>query len=295
MGIREINFLGKRWFQTERLILRKFQEGDEHKVNEMTDPGSYELFKSFSKRTIDLIFKEEIPVGWIHLHLPDNSLGSGFVYIYVAPDHRRQGIGAYAYSQAESQLKEIGCNWWSSYPESEAADQFAIAVGFDYTNTNSCLVHNGSVVNVCMDGIRMCRMEDYPAASDIWSREYAAMHIRLGLPYKRKELSAAERKADHDDFCQNISNYFVLESDHKIVGVGSLFDDNSGIGSLAVDSDHSGRGYGTRLAVFLTNECIRRGCPRPCLYCEAGNDNAMHLYKKIGYVEQSRESIAVKN
>ncbi|MBD5459510.1 MAG: GNAT family N-acetyltransferase, partial [Lachnospiraceae bacterium] len=78
-------------------------------------------------------------------------------------------------------------------------------------------------------------------------------------------------------------------------GIGSLFDDHSGIGSIAVDSAYSGRGYGTRLAIFLTNECMRRGCPRPCIYCENGNDNAMHIYKKIGYVEQNRETVAIKN
>lgn len=277
------------------IILGKFQEGDEYKVKEVTDPGNYELFKGFSKRTVNLIFKDDVLVGWIHLYLPDSSLRSGFVYIYVVPRYRRQGIGSCAYGQAETQLQKIGCNWWSSYQESKAADQFAMSVGFDYTNTNSYLVHNGNIVPASTDGIRMCRMEDYPAAPDIWSREYAAMHTRIGLPYKRKELSAAERKAEYDDFCKNISNSFVLEVEDKIVGIGSLFSDNTGIGSLAVDSAYSGRGYGMRLAVFLTNECIRRGCPKPCLYCEAGNDNVMHLYKKIGYVEQSRETVAIKN
>ena len=74
-----------------------------------------------------------------------------------------------------------------------------------------------------------------------------------------------------------------------------LFDDDSGIGGLAVDEVYAGKGYGTRLAAFLTNECIRRGCSNPCLYCETGNDNAMHIYKKIGYVEKNRECVAVKN
>ena len=77
--------------------------------------------------------------------------------------------------------------------------------------------------------------------------------------------------------------------------MGSLFGDHSGIGSIAVDQAYTGRGYGTRLAAFLTNECIKRGNPKPLLYCEAGNENAMHVYQKIGYAEQGRESVAVKN
>lgn len=279
----------------EKITLKKYDETDKNKVKAITEHNYYAIFQSFTENTINLIFNNGILVGWIHLDLPENSLHSGFVFIYIAPEHRGNGIGTHAYKQAESQLKTIGCNWWSSYPESEAADRFAISVGFDYTNTNSYLVHDGRNVSVCTDGVRICRIEDYPAAPDIWSKEYAAMHIRIGLPYKKKELSAEERKKEFDDFCKKLNNYFVIEIDNKIIGIGSLFDDNSGIGSLAVDSAYSGNGYGTRLAAFLTNECIKRGCPNPCIYCETGNDNAMHIYKKIGYVEQSRESVAIKN
>lgn len=279
----------------EKIILKQYDESSKDRVQAITKHNFYEIFQSFTENTINLIFKNDILVGWIHLSLPESSLYPGFVFIYIAPEHRRKGIGTYAYKKAESRLKSIGCNWWSSYPGSEVADCFAISVGFDYTNTNSYLVHDGRNVSVCTDGVRICRIEDYPAAPDIWSKEYAAMHIRIGLPYKKKELSAEERKKEFDDFCKKLNNYFVIEIENKIIGIGSLFDDNSGIGSLAVDSAYSGNGYGTRLAAFLTNECIKRGCPNPCIYCETGNDNAMHIYKKIGYVEQSRESVAIKN
>ena len=67
------------------------------------------------------------------------------------------------------------------------------------------------------------------------------------------------------------------------------------IGSVAIDRSYAGQGYGTRLTAFLTNECIRRGNNSPCLYCESGNEDAIHVYKKLGYVEISRESVAIKN
>lgn len=279
----------------EKIIIKKYDESSKDTVKTITEHNYYKLFQNFTDNTINLIFKNDILAGWIHLNLPDIPLYSGFVFVYVAPEHRRKGVGTYAYRQAESRLKSIGCNWWSSYPESEAADRFAISVGFDYTNTNSCLVHNGRMVSICTDGVRICQVEDYPTAPDIWSNEYAAMHIRIGLPYKKKILSADEREQEFNNFCKNINNHFVIEIENRIIGIGSLFDDNSGIGSLAVDSAHSGNGYGTKLAAFLTNECIKRGCPNPCIYCETGNDNAIHIYKKIGYVEQSRESVAIKN
>ncbi len=277
------------------IVLKKYEEIYENEVKAITVDSCYLVYQDFAKNTISLVFKDGILVGWMHLDLPESPLYSGFVFIYIAPEYRRKGIGTYAYRQAETQLKAIGCNWWSSYPESEAADRFSISVGFDYTNTNSYLVHDGRKVSVCTDGIRPCRVEDYPTAPDIWSKEYADMHIRIGLPYERKELSAAERKEEYDNFCKNLNNYFVIEVDNKIVGIGSLFHDNSGIGSLAVDNAYSGKGYGTRLATFLTHECMSRGCSNPCIYCEAGNDNAMYVYKKIGYVEQSRDGVAIKN
>ena len=279
----------------EKIILEKYGNSDENIIKEITEPDYFKVFAEFAADTVSIISASGSPVGWLHLSLPKTSLHSGFVFIYITPEHRRKGIGTFAYRHAEKLLKEIGCNWWSSYPESEIADKFALSVGFDYTNTNSYLLHSGSKVDFCTDGIRVCGIGDYPTAPDIWSKEYAEMHVRIGIPYKRRELSENERKEEYERFCREINNHFVIEIDGKIVGTGTLFSDNSGIGSLAVDRAYSGKGYGTRLAAFLTNECISRGCKNPCIYCETGNDNAMHVYKKIGYVEKSRESIAIKN
>lgn len=147
----------------KNIAFRKYSVSDESAVNEMTERLYYEVFQKFSKDTVQMIFKEETAVGWIHLSLPESSLYSGFVFLYIDPKHRRKGIGTYAYRQAENRLKAIGCNVWSSYPESKAADTFAMSVGFDYTNTNSCLVHDGNPVAAPTEGIRVCRPEDYPA------------------------------------------------------------------------------------------------------------------------------------
>ncbi|MPM69909.1 hypothetical protein SDC9_116857 [bioreactor metagenome] len=119
------------------------------------------------------------------------------------------------------------------------------------------------------------------------------MHIRIGLPYVIKERTEEERAAERKDYKDNQKSYYVLEDNGIIIGIGGLFDDNSGMGMLAVDRTYVGKGYGTKLAAYITNECIRRGCKNPCTYCESNNANAMHIYKKIGYVEKSRESVAL--
>lgn len=279
----------------DTIIFKEYKSTEKNIVKAITETTYHNTFDGFKEETIQLIYKQDTLVGWIHLHIPEVFIHSGFVFVYVKPEYRRQGIGTYAYRQAEIKLKEFGGNWWSSYPELEAADRFAMHVGFDYTNTNSYLVYDGRSLTVDETGIRLAKSEDYPTAPDIWGKEYAAMHKRLGLPFEQKEMTEEERKEDFKIFLQMLNLYFVMEVDGIIVGMGTLFDDDSGIGGLAVDEAYAGKGYGTRIAAFLTNECIRRGCPNPCLYCETGNDNAMHIYKKIGYVEKSRESVAVKN
>ena len=173
-------------------------------------------------------------------------------------------------------------------------DKFVKSVGFNFVNTNTYMEHDDKFCVSSENGIRSCVPEDYPTALDIWSREYAEMHKRIGLLFEKKEMTEEECKEEYNDFLKNIENSFVMEIDGKIIGYGAIFEDNSGIGAVAIDREYAGRGYGTRLSAFLTNEIIRRGCKTPWLYCESGNDDAMHIYKKIGYYEVSSETVAIK-
>lgn len=275
--------------------LRPYEETDESTIFANSEALYYDKFNEFSKNTIRITIVNGNIVGWLHLTIPQSSLYSGFLFIYVFPEYRRKGIGTRIYREAEALLNPVECNWWSSYPESEAADRFVMSVGFDYTNTNSYMVHNGKEIPASTEGIRPGRLDDYPQAPDIWSHEYANMHIRIGMPYEKHQLNEEERKAEYNQFVMDLKNSFVMEEGGKIIGYGTLFDNNSGIDSVAVDRAFSGHGYGTRLAAFLTNECISRGNSSPCLYCESGNSDAMHIYQKLGYVEVSRETVTIKN
>jgi predicted GNAT family acetyltransferase len=277
------------------LKLRDYSENDNAFIEKTTEPLYLDKFKEFEGEEIKIILLGNTAVGWAHVHMPGSSLYSGFIFIYIIPEYRRKGIGTWVYRQAEAQWISIGCNWWTSYPASEGADRFSLAVGFDYTNTNLYMEHSGVPYVASTDGIRQCRPDDFSAVSEIWTREYADMHRRIGLPYETHEFTEEDEKEAREDFLSNLKNKYVIEADGKIVGQGGIFRDNSGIGSLAVDRAYAGHGYGTRLAAFLTNEIIRRGNDKPCLYCELGNDDALHVYRKIGYREVSRETVALKN
>ena len=233
-------------------------------------------------------------VGWSYLSMPEDLLGSCFVYIYVSPSFRRRGAGRALYRHAWQKIERRQAECWSSYPPSEIADQFALSMGFDYVNTNSYMEYSGTCSDTHDGAIRPYADSDYPAAPDIWTDEYARMHTDLGLPYTPPDRTDAWRAAERAEYVQNAHLTFVMEDNGQIVGIGSLFDDNSGIGALAIDSRHGNKGYGTRLARYLTDECLRRGCKTPHLYCETNNKSAFHLYQKIGYREISQETVAIK-
>ncbi len=264
-------------------------------LKEMSDSKYQAVLHEYRPESIEMILMDDQCVGWVYYKVPDIPIYSGFIFLYIAPDFRRQGIGTEVYRKVSALFLDAGCNWWSSYPENVITDTFAMHVGFTYTNTNSCLIYEGKSIHLDTCGlIRKCKLKDYPAALDLWSCEYAYMHRCLGIPYEQKKMSEKEKEEERQSFVENIETYYVVEENDSIVGVGTVFPDYSGIGALAVKRSRTGKGYGTMLAQYLTNLCIQHGVNHPIIYCESSNTNAMHIYEKIGYVEKSRESVAVK-
>lgn len=279
----------------QALSIRQYQESDEATIMQITAPDYRAILREYAKDTLFVAVQNGVIAGWMHLSIPESTLYDCFVFVYVEASRRRSGIGRALYREAEARMLASGCGWWSSYPPSSAADGFAMSVGFDYTNTNARLVYSSGLIHASAEGIRSYRDSDWPTAPDIWGREYAAMHLRLGLPWdKMAKPTPKEREESRRRYLEEKHLYYVLEASGVVAGIGGLFREEDGIGMLAVDSAFANRGYGRRLISFLTDEAIRRGHPRPYLYCEAGNDNAMHLYHSVGYREESRETVAVK-
>ncbi len=265
-----------------------------------TEPDHLAKFDEYAGEPEKLFALEAdgVPVGWMYLHIPDESKYSAFVYIYVIPEHRRRGIGRETYREAARRIRLSGCDWWSSYPPSETADAFCQSVGFTYTNTNHLLVWHGSASQLACsaDGIRPIEARDIPEGPAIWSREYARMHRALGIPYDEVRQTPAQIEADRREIAEHPerwSNVYLMEIDGHLAAYGALFSDGDGVGGVAVDLARRGRGLGTRMTAFLTRECIRRGHAHPILYCEAGNVDALHVYEKLGYRIESSETVAV--
>ena len=281
--------------------INNIQPGDLTALSALTEPGQRGKLDEYATEPEKLfsLEKDGAAVGWMHLHIPDEAKYSAFVYIYIVPAYRRQGIGREVYREAEKRIRLSGCDWWSSYPPSEVSDAFCRNVGFTYTNTNHYMVWRGDdrMLDLPAHGIRPIEERDIPEGSGIWSREYARMHRELGIPYDETVPTAEQIEHDRREIREHPErweNVFLLDENGIPAAYGAVFSDGNGIGAVAVDYAHRNRGYGTRMTAFLTRECIRRGHAHPFLYCEAGNDAALHVYEKLGYRIESSETVAVK-
>lgn len=270
-------------------------------LEELTEPGQQAKLHEYISEPEKLFTLERgsVTVGWMHLHIPDEEKYSAFVYIYVAPAFRRQGIGREAYREAEKRIRASGCDWWSSYPPSESSDAFCHNVGFTYTNTNHFMVWHGNeqMLDYPSTGIRSIEAHDIPEGPMIWNREYARMHRELGIPYDEITPTEEQIRMDRNEISEHPerwNNVFLLDVDGIPAAYGAIFQDGSSVGAVAVDYKHRNRGYGTRMTAYLTRKCIRSGFENPCLYCEAGNESALHVYIKLGYRVESSETVAVK-
>ncbi len=109
--------------------------------------------------------------------------------------------------------------------------------------------------------------------------------LELDAVSGRRELSQALVGLN-----QNKSSYILVEQDGALVGEG--FTLRSGheyqtIG-LALVARARGRGIGTRLMQVLEDESRRLGARRLYLTVWSANVSAVHVYRKVGYVESGR-------
>jgi ribosomal protein S18 acetylase RimI-like enzyme len=159
--------------------------------------------------------------------------------------------------------------------------KFTDKLDFHFTTSSVVMEYTGAMISEpeITRNIRKCRGEDYARCSHIWNIGMHEMRVRAGYPDSKLYEPTEE---DRQDFMDNLDNNFALEYDGKIIGYGAITEDN-GIGALAVDTHFSGRGYGTALAIFMTNEILRRGYGIVYSECEGKNFSSRRVHEKIGY------------
>jgi len=209
--------------------------------------------------------------------------GDSRVFVFVLPDYRRRGIGSALYDKAEKEARAADCrSVWSTYYDVENAAGFVGKVGVTQIKGNDFMVYTGELIPENDTLIRPYRDEDFSRYSRITSRAWHELRVRTGdTCSKIIEPTDEERQKNRDsDSC------YVIEDAGRVVGGGSFAlgeDGNYHIDAICVDTEFYNRGYGKALAIFLTNEILRRGKSAAYLNVEHGNHNAKHIYESIGY------------
>jgi len=251
------------------IIIRKYKPEDEHFIN---DPRGYNREKVFVAEVNNIV------TGYMFL---DISPGNCQVYIYINPEYRRRGIGTSLCHEAERMCREKNeYEFWSYYYD-ELVKGFVDKLGFYFTTSSIDAEYRGDFIpEQKRDMIRKCRIEDDERCSYIWNKGMHDMRLRVGYPESRIYETTEE---DRKNFIDNLDDHFVLEENGKIVGYGIVCGD--WIGALAVVEEAMNKGYGTALAIFMTNEILRRGHKTARSCYEAKNADSRHIHLKIGYIE----------
>ncbi|MDR1464833.1 MAG: GNAT family N-acetyltransferase [Oscillospiraceae bacterium] len=264
------------------LTIRPYAETDEIFLCQMTR-DAHEDFRNCRRKTLLLALWDGVPAGYLDARIAPNNCQ---IRVFVAAAFRRRGIGSALVREAERTCRAAGESvWWGYYYDRAAAGAFAETLRPDYTSSTAYMTYGGELLpENCLRTIRPYMPDDFLSCYWIWCNGHAELNRRLGFPAHlcqvHEPTEDIRREYDED----LIGGSFVTEAAGRVVGFGHI--DDECLGSLAVDAAFRGQGFGSALAVHLTNEILRRGFPEAALYCEVGNDDARHIYEKIGYREQ---------
>ena len=261
------------------IILRKYADSDESAMKDMMareDNCHYiKDLNSCDKLTIAEYGK--VTVGYLWLSIAKDNCQA---YIYVSPEYRRRGIGKTLCRDAEQQCREKGEPEIWGYYYDETVKEFADKIGCYFTTAHIDMEYTGGILQEpeITHNIRRCKSEDYERSQYLWNNGMHEMRMRVGYPYSKPYEPTEE---DRQGFVNDLDNNFVLEEGGQIVGYGAI---SSGtIGAIAVNKDMNNKGYGTAVAIFLTNEILKRGHSVVYSACEAENINSRRVHEKIGY------------
>lgn len=262
----------------KKITLRKHTENDETILKKyMTNDDNRHYVKDiddWSRDKITVVEYDGVIAGYLLASIEKDNCQ---VFIYISQEYRKNGIATALFHEAERQCREKSeKEMWGGYAD-ESVKEFTKKIGCHFTSSNLYMEYTGGILpeNEKIKNIRKCREEDYLRCQYLWSKGYYELHLRIG----HVDVKMSEPQQDFDK--NAVENWYVLEENGQIIGCGYINENE--ITALAVDTEVNNKGYGTALAIFMTNEILKRGYKTASLNCEAENDNARHIYEKIGY------------
>lgn len=264
----------RKYTDSDETVLKKyFANGDNrHYVKDIDD---------WSRNKFTVAEYNGVVAGYL---LASIAAGNCQAFIYVSPEYRRNRIGTALCHEAEKLCREKSEEeMWGYYYDLELVKGFVDKLGFYFTTSNIEAEYTGGIIpEQKRDMIRNCKectKEDYFRCQYIWNNGMHEMRLRVGYPDSKMTETTEE---GFQNFIESDDNY-ILEDGGKIVGYGVITGNE--IGLLGVDTEEFNKGYGTALAIFVTNEILRRGHKIVHSGYEAKNANSRHVHQKIGYTE----------
>ena len=207
--------------------------------------------------------------------------GNCQAFIYVSPEYRRHGIGTVLCHEAGRLCSEKGeKEMWGYYYDIDTI-KFTDKLGFYFTTSSVYMEYTSGIIpeqnRYVIRNCKECTREDYYRWQYIWNKGFHEMRVRIGYPDSKMTEITEE---GFQNFIESDDN-FMLENGGKIVGHGVI--SGNEIGALGVDTEEFNKGYGTALAIFMTNEILKRGHKIAHSMCETKNYNSRHVHEKIGY------------
>lgn len=218
---------------------------------------------------------------------------NAFLYIYIFPEHRSKGYGTSAIALIEERMKKHEpVNIMTYYNDDNgAAKAFAEKYGYIKKYASDYMVYSKLPFETEPAPVRQYQDTDYPEAHSFYAEAFHIM--RLGTGCFPESVPEAPNEQMRKYWSETDTERLVYLMDEEIVGYAHIVGDE--ISSVSIKPEYQGKGIGEKFLKHIVNKLLDEGHQKLYLYCVVGNNNARHLYDKLGFEKVYRNNYAVKN
>lgn len=214
-----------------------------------------------------------------------------FLYIFIDAKFRHMGIGSKAFHLCEDRLKTGKTESISTsfYTNNIVAKSLASKLGYRRTFSSTFMKYAGQQFDMPELSIRPYCDKDYKVAHEMYAVAFHDMRVSVGdFPDSVVEQPSEEMRELWD---KTHHERLVYTQGDEIVGYARVLGNE--IVSVAIKSQHQGKGLGRNFVKFICNKILSDGNSSVGLFCVVGN-GAKNLYDSLGFEEVFTGEIAEK-